>query len=285
MNIIIYSIDDIANSHKQRQKQKQRQQDANQKEVKKRRINMKPLSLKQRWFIAFCRYVLAAQLFKCYWFVGGSIWNKSHVRKNSSSDLQGIIDDSWSYTNTHLQAGFLGVLVLAIYSLFGTIEREKILGVWVVLMVTNGYPLCIHAYNRILADQLLLDLKEHPEKEFYATTTYSQTNSPITRDKCTSTQWLALRACGDKGFDYFDSMDAQKDADDKAKADETYKLEDRCYARVGPLFANRYLAADFRAFLYLCFADEAAYSQATFLDSNIVVAKYREWLPQTKIKF
>ena len=72
------------------------------------------LTKKETYYIKFCDYFLMAKLFKKYWIVGGSYWNKIHTDKNNINHLTKIIEQSYIYTKIHLY-GILFELPIHLY--------------------------------------------------------------------------------------------------------------------------------------------------------------------------
>ena len=105
--------------------------------------------------------LLGAKLFKKYWVVGGSFWNTHHTNKNSSRSINRIIQDSFEYTKHHLGALFIESLVLFMSFFTGYIEYSKIIGYIPIMLMIHGYPLMIHQYNRILANEQLDYIKKN----------------------------------------------------------------------------------------------------------------------------
>jgi hypothetical protein len=105
-------------------------------------------------FCFFCEWFLMVKLFKKYWPVRGSFWNKEHLDPKKRSELEIIIQESWTFTQYHLPI----IVCFLVISVF-TAMAEKIPSYqkWGCFgfMTMEFYALAIHSYNRILAARRL----------------------------------------------------------------------------------------------------------------------------------
>lgn len=115
------------------------------------------LTSKEKWYCFVCK-CLGAKQFKKYWFVGGSVWNKHHINKDNQKDLERVIEDSWEYTRTHLQGLFLEFVIYFVGYFTGLVLPHQFWGILPIFALLHGYPLLIHHYNRILAQNRIKQL-------------------------------------------------------------------------------------------------------------------------------
>lgn len=157
------------------------------------------ITYQQRLYLSFCN-LLGARLFKKYWPVKGSYWNKRHTDTKKKNDLQIILDDADSYTQIHANFLMVELIILGLGSISGFTTTEKFWEYIPVAIVFHGYAFMIHHYNRILAKDALEklpekekkkeDIKIYVEDEFYvlrySSNYYSYDLSPRmkSRDMC-----------------------------------------------------------------------------------------------------
>ena len=104
---------------------------------------------------------LGADIFKKYWPVKGSYWNKNHIDKNNIEDLKSIIDQSFDFTRQHVQQLFLETVIFLVGSLSGYVTIKQSIGAIPILFLMHGYPFMIQYYNRILAKNKIELLKKN----------------------------------------------------------------------------------------------------------------------------
>lgn len=109
--------------------------------------------------------ILGARLFKKYWPVRGSFWNKTHMKKTQLS-LQTIIDEADAYTHIHAREMAIQFIVLPLLWIFGTETFGSTARVVGAFAVIHSYAFMIHKYNRVIANRALGKLKkEEGEKD------------------------------------------------------------------------------------------------------------------------
>lgn len=103
--------------------------------------------------------LLGVRLFKKYWPVDGSIWNDTHINKNSRDDLDRVIRNSYEYTKYHIN-GAVGTLVMILPLIAFSDWKKSIVMIKFVsgIMLIHGYAFMAHEYNRILARRALSKL-------------------------------------------------------------------------------------------------------------------------------
>lgn len=116
-----------------------------------------PLSRAQRVFIITAN-LLGAKIFKRYWPMGGSFWNKKHINPRRRYDLESVIDESWDYTQQHARAFVTEAIIMGMAYFTGYFPPGQVIGSIPIIVTIHGYAMMIHQYNRILANARLESL-------------------------------------------------------------------------------------------------------------------------------
>jgi hypothetical protein len=110
--------------------------------------------------------VLGANIFKKYWPVKGSYWNKTHMKSNDVFDLNQVIDQANEFTRQHVQLFLMEFIIVVMCYLTGYLEPSKCIAFMPISIIICAYPLMIHHYNRILARSKIKELeKSQPKSE------------------------------------------------------------------------------------------------------------------------
>ena len=113
--------------------------------------------------------LLGAKLFKKYWPVDGSYWNRAKNLKRldptNKFDLERTIYQSYEYTQTHIQGlTITSIVILPVY-IFVSGKKVEVIYTYFGLLGIHLYALLIHQYNRILARRRLKNIPSEPVVE------------------------------------------------------------------------------------------------------------------------
>ncbi len=111
---------------------------------------MTSLTKQERLFIWFFNTFLFVGIFKKYWPVGGSYWNKKHINPNNKYDLEKVIDDANEYTRLHANVSFMVLLYGLIGYIFNSFSYETKVS-FGTFAIGTIYAFGAQHYNRILA--------------------------------------------------------------------------------------------------------------------------------------
>jgi hypothetical protein len=106
---------------------------------------------------------LGARLFKRYWPVRGSYWNRTHLNKTSEASLRIIIDESYTYTNHHVNELVQQGVVMGIVWYSDSQHGIPYLKIFVGMGIIHAYAILMHTYNRILALYAIDEIKRQRE--------------------------------------------------------------------------------------------------------------------------
>jgi hypothetical protein len=235
------------------------------------------MSRKEKFYVKFCGY-MGIKLFKKYWPVDGSYWNKYHTDSKSTQDLNNIIDDANRYTRKHVYSSVLQMAsapIMYIMSIAHCPNNVKRINMAYIclgsfFLITQGYAFMVHHYNRIVARNTikLLDAENVPDSNV------PDSNVP------------------DSNVDTFSNLSDDIPNSNDAYSDILYvamisMIQNKCYycvktrsydgwEKVSPIFETELEANTFKNFIYeKCNNDPHILSELIFLEKYKNL--YTEW--------
>ena len=165
---------------------------------------------KKKLFIKFAE-CFGVKIFKKYWVVRGSYWNRKHIDKNQRPDLETIINEANEFTKTHVEQ-WIGILILIFILTAVDLTRYwEYAKLAFAMSLYHGYAFMVHHYNRLLAQERLSSL---PVIQPHV---YNETNVLSVKNRC---------------------------------GDHIYSIEhSKTWERYGPFFATKERAEKFLSYL------------------------------------
>lgn len=99
---------------------------------------------------------LGVKLFKKYWFINGSYWNKNHMNPKNTYELSQII----TFTYCHGKNHFICWSIETILALFTFKTLNEPLPYTLSVGILHLYAIMVQLYNNILAKRALNKLLE-----------------------------------------------------------------------------------------------------------------------------
>lgn len=103
----------------------------------------------------FIAILLGIKLFKKYWPVNGSYWNRLKglppLDPKGKFQLEGVIKESYEYTQTHLSALIIETIIIGTSMIMVPQYRHQVGYTYASLLFIHLYAFMVHLYNRRLA--------------------------------------------------------------------------------------------------------------------------------------
>lgn len=116
----------------------------------------------EKIFIILAR-ILGITLFKKYWPVRGSFWNKTHISRTDRDDLECIIKEADNFTKEHIIGLTQQLVITFVVIMTGDDNTRSTLKLMLGLTLMHLYAFMAHHYNRILAREALALLSDKPD--------------------------------------------------------------------------------------------------------------------------
>lgn len=104
--------------------------------------------------------MLGAHIFKKYWPVKGSYWNKTHIKSDDVFDMNRVIDEANEFIRIHVQCFSLECIMVILCYFTGYLEPSKCIAYMPISIIMHWYPIMINHYNRIIAKNKIKGLEQ-----------------------------------------------------------------------------------------------------------------------------
>jgi hypothetical protein len=102
--------------------------------------------------------IFMVKLFKLYWPIGGSYWNKYHINKNNIDDIRIIIKVTNNYKEIHYFSTVFGLCFYSFCLLFNLFIENRDFA-FLTFTFMESYCYMVQKYNSIIAKNRVKLLK------------------------------------------------------------------------------------------------------------------------------